>query len=362
MSHHARLVRYGAGSTALAMLSDRQLGELVDQARVVASGIGGTSVLIVVGGVPVFAKRVTLTDLERRPGSIMSTANLFGLPTFCQYGVGGPGFGAWRELAANTMTTNWFLTGQSEAFPLMYHWRVLPGAAPVGDEHADIDRSVAYWGGSSAVRERLEAVASASGSIVLFLEYIPMNLQSWLATQLAAGSGAITSACLMVERCLRADVAFMNANGLLHFDAHFRNILTDGQRLYFADLGLATSPQFDLSADESNFVARNMSHDAGYAVMSLVNWLVTSVCGVAVPTTGGPTARNEYIRRCAGDEQPVEGPAALAAIINRYAPVTVVMNDFYWDLFRESRATPYPAEQVERATPGLEEGFSAIPA
>ncbi|MFG1706924.1 hypothetical protein ACFLIM_27400 [Nonomuraea sp. M3C6] len=99
------------------------------------------------------------------------------------------------------------------------------------------------------MRERLEAVASASASIVLFLEYIPQNLYDWLATQLA--TGAVTSAYTMVERRLRTDVAFMNANGLLHFDAHYRNILTDGQRLYFADLGLATSPRFDLSADES---------------------------------------------------------------------------------------------------------------
>jgi hypothetical protein len=25
------------------------------------------------------------------------------------------------------------------------------------------------------------------------------------------------------------------------------------------------------------------------------------------------------------------------------------MNDFFWDLFGESRATPYPAQQVEQA-------------
>ncbi|MFI7135214.1 hypothetical protein ACIBQ1_56840 [Nonomuraea sp. NPDC050153] len=33
----------------------------------------------------------------------------------------------------------------------------------------------------------------------------------------------------------------MNSRGLLHFDAHFENILTGGQRLYFADYGLAVS-------------------------------------------------------------------------------------------------------------------------
>ena len=147
----------------------------------------------------------------------------------------------------------------------------------------------------------------------------------------------------MVERTLRARLAFMNGNGLLHFDAHFGNILTDGQRLHSADLGLATSPRFDLSAAESDFVGRHLSHDVCYALTQLVNWLVSNVCGVAAPATGGPVERNDYIRRCAAGAQVVDAPAAVAEMIRRYAPAAVVVNDFYWDLFGKSRATPYPA-------------------
>jgi hypothetical protein len=72
-----------------------------------------------IAGAPVFVKRIPLTDLERHPHNVMSTANVFGLPTFCHYGVtanGSPGFGAWRELAANAMTTNWVIAKQTEAF------------------------------------------------------------------------------------------------------------------------------------------------------------------------------------------------------------------------------------------------------
>lgn len=79
--------------------------ELVDEASVFGSGIGGMSRQLEIDGVPVFAKQISLTDLERRPENVMSTANVFGLPTFCQYGVGSPGFGAWRDLAANALTT-----------------------------------------------------------------------------------------------------------------------------------------------------------------------------------------------------------------------------------------------------------------
>ncbi|HEX6500207.1 MAG TPA: serine/threonine protein phosphatase [Micromonosporaceae bacterium] len=352
MSHAARLARFARASTALALLTDARIVELLAGARIAGSGIGGTSAVLDVDGVPVFAKRIALTDLERRPEHVMSTANLFGLPAYCQYGVGSPGFGAWREVAANTMTTEWVVTGRTEAFPLMYHWRMVPGAPPLAEEHADIDAAVAYWGGSPTVRDRLTALAAASTSIVLFLEYIPQNLLDWLRLQAGSGETAIASASRMVEQRLRADTEFMAANGLLHFDAHFRNILTDGTRLYFADLGLATSPRFDLCADEADLVARAVTHDVCHTVTQLVNFLVSTVCGVPVPTDGGPAERNAYIRRCADGAEP-DAPATVAAIISRYAPVATVVNDFYWDLFGSSRATPYPAERINQLIAGI---------
>ncbi|WP_344862930.1 serine/threonine protein phosphatase [Planomonospora alba] len=352
MSRRARVGRYGEVASALALHSDRQLGEALEQARVLGSGVGGTSVLLDVDGVPVFAKRIPLTDLERRAGNVMSTANLFGVPAFCQYGIAefaGPGFGAWRELAAGVMTTNWVLTGRSAAFPLLYHWRVLPGAPPPTEEHADVEAVVRYWDGSPAVRDRLHALARASAGIVLFQEFIPHRLDDWLTARLAAGRDAAVAAGAMVESCLLADVAFMNGQGLMHFDGHFGNILTDGERLYIADLGLATSPRFDLSAQEAGFLERNRTHDLGYALMRLVNWLVTHVCGVEDPQYGGPARRNEYVRACAAGADPVGAPPAVAATIRRYAPVAAAMNDFYWDLFGTSRTTPYPGEEIEHA-------------
>jgi hypothetical protein len=362
MSHRARVLRYGDVSTALALLSDHQLGRLVDAAPAIGSGVGGTSALLDIADASVFVKRIPLTDLERDPGNVMSTANLFGLPTFCQYGVvllPAGGFGAWRELAANTMTTNWVLTKQSEAFPLMYHWRVLPGAPPLADEISDIERVVAYWDGSAAVRRRLHALAQAPASVVLFLEYIPQNLDAWLTSQLAAGSDAVIAASGMVHRHLRADIAFMNTNGLLHFDAHFRNVLTDGHRLYLADLGLATSPRFDLSTDEREFLALNASHDAGYAMRELLNWIVANVVGIANPDTGGPVERYDYIRRCAMGAQPAGAPESIAELITRYAPVAAILNDFYWNFFGETRATPYPAKEIAQAMT-LIPGFAPI--
>ncbi|GGV69632.1 hypothetical protein GCM10010228_25400 [Streptomyces massasporeus] len=125
-----RLSDYDTVATSLALLGDAELRELVDSAVPLGAGIGGTSARLDVSGTPVFVKRVPLTDLEQRPERRRSTANVFGLPMICQYGIGGPSFGAWREVAAHAMTTNWVLSGQFQGVPLMYHWRVLPDEVP----------------------------------------------------------------------------------------------------------------------------------------------------------------------------------------------------------------------------------------
>ncbi|HET6635714.1 MAG TPA: protein kinase family protein, partial [Streptomyces sp.] len=241
---------YGAVSTELGLRSDRALRELLEAAEPLGTGIGGRSGLLEISGTPVFVKRVPVTEPELSPGNVHSTANLFGLPMFCQYGIGGPSFGAWRELAVHVMTTNWVLAGEHDGFPLLYHWRVLPDPLPsLPDELADVDRAVADCGGRPQVRQCIEALRDAPASLVLFLEYIPQTLPDWLTAQLQAGDETADQAIGMVERELQSGLAFMNARGLLHFDAHFHNILTDGRRLYFTDYGLALSSRFDLTAD-----------------------------------------------------------------------------------------------------------------
>jgi hypothetical protein len=65
------------------------------------------------------------------------------------------------------------------------------------------------------VTERIGALAGASASVVLFLEYIPQVLRAWLGGLLGRGPEAVAAACTMLERNLRAGLAFMNRNGLL---------------------------------------------------------------------------------------------------------------------------------------------------
>ncbi|GAA1400778.1 serine/threonine protein phosphatase [Catellatospora coxensis] len=349
LAYGARLARHYTASAALALLSDAELADRLAAAQVVGAGIGGLTARLDVGGSAVFVKRIPLTDLERRPEHVRSTANLHGLPPHCQYGIVSPGFGAWRELAANILATNWVLAGRSTGFPLMYHWRVLPGAPAVPAEHADIDATVTFLGGDPAVRERLEALAAASASLVLFLEHLPQQLGDWLAGPVAAGGDELVAACRMMEQGLLGGVEFLGAHDLHHFDAHLRNLLTDGRQVYFCDFGLAVSSRFALSPRESAFLAHHATHDAAYVRMILVNWLVHRVVGVPVPDQGGPVERNAYIRECAGGRRPGGVAPELADMIVRHAPVAAVMNDFYWRLFDGATDVPYPAAEVARA-------------
>lgn len=145
--HGARLAAHGRVSARLSRMSDRRLGEAVSSAAPLGSGIGGRAAELDVDGTRVFVKRVPLTELELRPHHVRSTANLFGLPVFYQYGIGSAGFGAWRELAAHTLTTDWVLTGAYPDFPVLHHWRVLPDSPPEGftDEFGGIEGAVAHW-------------------------------------------------------------------------------------------------------------------------------------------------------------------------------------------------------------------------
>ncbi len=296
-------------------------------------GVGGGSAVLGVGGVPVFVKRIPLTDLElAHPGS---TANLYDLPLFCQYGVGGPSFNAWRELAANVVVTEGVLAGRVQAFPLLYHWRVLPGRSPVADEHADIDAVVAALGGSPAVRARLDALAAASSSLVLFCEYVPLSMSEWL------GVDPIGKADIVAQQFSEI-VTFLGDGVLLHMDGHFGNLRSDGRRMYLCDFGLATSTRFELSTAERDFVERHAMHDADYAAMRLVNWLVTDVCGVPTPDMASYVARNEYVNHCAAGHIPADVPPEVAAILTRHAPAAAKMNAFYWKMFGGDIHAEYP--------------------
>ncbi|MFD4191281.1 BUD32 family EKC/KEOPS complex subunit [Amycolatopsis thermoflava] len=323
----ARRARHARVSASLAQLSDPRLTALLESARPLGAGIGGTTWLADVGGAPVFVKRVPVTEVElARPHS---TADHFGLPVWSHYGVGSAGGGAWRELAAHVLTSDDVLAGGGENFLLLHHWRVLdagPRPVPTAAERAE---QVAFWHGHPGVRRRLEALATAPADLVLFLEHVPHDLRGWMHE----------GACGMAERDLTAIARSLSRLGLWHFDAHFGNTLTDGERLYLTDFGLAAASRFDLTAAERRFLADHATHDRSYVLTHLVNWIVRELGGIAdVPS------RNTAIRT--GDLPAL--PPAAADVVRLHAPVAALVNDFYFRLHTASRMTPYPRNEIER--------------
>ncbi|MFI1237118.1 serine/threonine protein phosphatase [Nocardia salmonicida] len=252
------------------------------------------------------------------------------------------------------MTTNWVLAAEHEGFPLMYHWRILPDTTPLPTELADIDRAVAYWDDRPQIRHRIEALRDSSASIALFLEYIPNTLHDWLNTQIEAGDEATDRACALVERELAAGTAFMNSRGLLHLDAHFQNILTDGRRLYFADYGLALSAGFDLSVREATFFDQNQSYDRGFTATYLANWLLTALYGLRREDR---ETRAAMVRAIAAGKPPQDIPEGAAALLTRQAPIATAMSAFNRAFQETSRSTPYPDEEIRHLLDGQTSAF-----
>jgi hypothetical protein len=312
----------------LAALSDDELAALVAEPEPARPNIHGNRWSVIeVDGAQVFVKKIALTDRERADGNEGSTANLFGLPLFYQYGVGSAGFGAWRELCACLRASGWALSGRCPHFPLVYHWRVLPRTPTTltPELAARLQRGLDHWERSEAIGARLDALMAASASVVVFLEHVPETLAAWLARSAAEGLDAACEAAIVgIHEQWRAAAAFMNERGLLHFDLHRQNVLTDGEQIYVADFGLAICADFDLSPPERGFFETHRLYDRGY-----VDWAFT-----------------EWLRRA--DPPPALTPA-LEARLDRLAPVATVFAGFIDTLSQVSKTTPYPAAELEAA-------------
>jgi hypothetical protein len=325
-----RLTNYASLSNTLARLTDEELAALVAKAPPVHAGVGGRSVVLTIDSTPIFVKSIALTDLERREEHRLSTANLFDIPLSCHYGLGGPGFSAWRELAATLIANGWVLSGACANFPLLYHWRVLPS-----EHREELDGDVDFWIASPAVRARLAALRDATAHVVLFCEYIPQNVLEWLSEQVHASEEAAETAIAFVDAHLAPTIDFMNARGLTHFDTHFENIMTDGRRFCVGDFGLALSLDFELTGDEVEFVARHRRYDHGRAAVGYVHCLSAACFG-----------REQWqgnLRAFLKTAQPPV-PPAVAAAIRRQAPLALAFLEFSRKLREEDKQTLYPAE------------------
>ena len=331
---------YNNISSTLACMSNRQLEESLVYGKAMHKGIGGTSLQIKIDNTAVFVKKVPLTDLELLPENYMSTANIFNLPMCYQYGIGSAGFGAWRELAAHVMTTNWVITGQCPNFPIMYHWRILKDVDNKiisNEEQVALDKDTVYWENNQEIHDRLKAKDLASHHIYLFMEFIPSHLYDWLKQQLLDNKDAAMEAVKLVEHQMQKTNAFMGSQNFLHMDAHFENILTDGTQLYYSDFGLALSDKFTLSNIEKHFMEDNNLYDYASGPINLLHSVLTSYLGkdnwdaMLLSFTESNFDRNI--------------PIGINKLLSKYCGLALKMDTFYSSI-QKDKSYPYPSNDL----------------
>ena len=255
-----RRKRYFKLSAHIAQMDNAQLRALFDDSE--SSGGWGRNHTVEMARTKVFVKRVPVTELEYQ--NMLSTANLYDLPTFYNYGVGSAGLGVFRELVAHIKTTHWVLEGAISTFPLTYHYRIVPFSG----KRADVDmerhkRYVEYWGGNENIgRYKLDR-AKAPYELVLFLEHMPSTLQPWLLEHPDKLGRSLND--------LRVAITFLRKNGIIHFDAHFNNVLTDGEQAYLTDFGLVLDRSFALTQEEQSFFRRHTYYDYGEVLGNIVS-------------------------------------------------------------------------------------------
>jgi hypothetical protein len=337
-----RVQTYSSISTQLKKLSDENLLALLEKAKPLHIGIDGKSFELILGEHRIFVKKIPLSDLDMATENIKSTANLYKLPMFCHYGIGGPGFGSWRELAANQRATKWVLSNQCENFSLLYDWRVVavPRANPMNDEQLkNLEKQVRFWENSSSVRDRYMAIHNPAAEIIMFLEFVPQTLLNWLMDQYKLGLETFDQSLIFIEESLNQTIEFMKKQGLVHFDTHFENILTDGHRLFFNDFGLALSSDFDLNEEEARFLADHQDYDICRASIGFTHALVTAALG--------DKAWKEILRLLLRTHSNELTPTAYG-FLTKYGPLALEFLEFSQKLMNESKRTPYPAQQLSR--------------
>jgi hypothetical protein len=253
-----RRKRYFKLNSQIAQLDNAQLCSLFANSELNESSTGwGQNHAIILGESKVFVKRVPVTNLEF--DNQFSTRNLYDLPTYCNYGFGSTGFGVFRELITHIKTTNWVLEGEIATFPLMYHYRIIPffGRRTDADQEnlKNLKGYVEYWGNSENLGKYVLDRAIANHELVMFLEYIPHILETWLRENPNKLKQSLDSS--------RQTIDFLRTKGIIHFDAHFRNVLTDGKQVYLTDFGLVLDKSFPLTRDEESFFEQNRFYDYG---------------------------------------------------------------------------------------------------
>jgi hypothetical protein len=289
----------------LLAMSDEDLLTLVRAGTGATNGIGACCTCVVEDE-KIFVKRLPLSDIEA--DQAYSTRNHFDLPTVYSYGVGSLGFGPWRELAALQA-----LHGV-QGFPSLLHHRVMPSTAVPAPLPWTEEEYVHYWNDSQAVGRYVQARNAATQELWLVLEHGGTPADVWLGSNL-------DNIDVLLGQVFDA-IGELQDRQMVHFDAHFGNIVTDGRRCQLVDFGLAMSTDFELSSEERVFLDEHRHYDYGWVLGNL---------GIMLAVTVGAEPSIQSLRHQLDDLRAIDGkcPPTFLGAIDRYREPMLYMLDFF---------------------------------
>lgn len=258
-----RLSRHKELAARISEISDSELSKLTRSISRPQAG-WGSSGEITLEGTKLFIKRIPITKLELE--NPYSTKNLYCLPNYYSYGLGSAGFGVWREIAAAKKSSSWVLQGACPNFPLLHHHRVVlvqgHGQALDVAAHA---KYIEFWNNSTQIGQFIEDRTHATHEAIMVFEHIPHVLADYLNIYPERTAEFVNQMMLVID--------FMQSNGMIHFDCHPDNIVTDGVHYYLTDFGLAMDQSFELSAAEMMHWNNNTYYDQATVVARLARYI-----------------------------------------------------------------------------------------
>ena len=261
-SINQRREKYLQLSSRLAQLDNVQLRNLSDDRKSMGYGLNHT---ISLEPFQIFVKRIPVTTTEY--DHLFSTKNIYNLPAYFNYGIGSAGINIFRELITHIKTTHWVLEEEIATFPLLYHYRIMPFLGPPTDTDEEwLENFVEYWGSCTNIKNYMLDKANAKYELILFLEYVPHVLSTWLPANLSEFQKPINDLC--------RTMVFLRKKGVTHLDAHFQNVLTDGEQIYLTDFGLVLDRSFALAPEEEAFYEQNLSYDYAEILLNLGHMIV----------------------------------------------------------------------------------------
>lgn len=342
-------------SSQLSYLDNKEINELLNK-NIIGSGWGKNHELVL-SGRKVFVKSVPLTNLEMN--NSFSTKNLYKLPLYYNYGVGSAGIGAFRELSMHIKTTNWVLSGECESFPLMHHYRIAKKAnkpkkltAIQKRKHSEY---IKYWNNSKQIDRYILERKSSEYEIVIFLEYIPHVFMNWLKPNISRIEEMTTKVLSVFN--------FLKSKGVIHFDAHFGNILTDGNNVFLSDFGLTLDRHFKLSKLEQSFFKKHHFYDhmeyLGCCSTLLESYWhdLDSKSKMKLESDLNITSETQFFEKIEIMLSNLEKIQKIMRLnrtyvkfLNKYLTILRLSNDFFFQLRKDNRKrTVYPCDLVTKA-------------